>query len=194
MTGPDLGELFDESMPAGQRERVGRVHAMLLEAGPPPELPPSVAPVPAVAEQRLFPRRRRFALLALAAALGAVLFGAGVLVGNQRSDVEAARILSLAGTGAVPGAQGSLAMFASDAAGNLEIELTIRGLPELPAGDTYELWLTKNGEPVARSGSFVVEEGETAVVHLNSPWKPLAEQQWAIMRAGSDEPLLRSSA
>jgi hypothetical protein len=129
-------------------------------------------------------------LLALAAALGIALFGLGYLFGERDTTAEPARLLSLRGTSVAPGAQASMAVYAADAAGNREIELTVRGLPELPSGSEYELWLTKDGEPVARSGSFVVDEGETTVVHLTTPWRPALREQWSVMREGSTQPLL----
>jgi hypothetical protein len=188
---PSLDDLLGaEPLPAAQRQRIEGVHAMLREAGPPPELPPSLAPDPSVGAQRLMPRRRRVALLALAAALAIALFGLGYLFGERDSGAEPTRLLSLRGTAVAPDAQASMAVYAADAAGNREIELTVRGLPELPEGSEYELWLTKDGEPVARSGSFVVEEGETTVVHLTTPWRPALREQWSVMREGSTEPLL----
>lgn len=192
MSGPRFDELYGPAASPEERERLKSTHEQLVAAGAPPELPPGLQPIST--ESRILPRRRRFALLALAAALGIAVFGVGYLVGDQDDGRHPRRVFAMAGTNAAPTARGSLAMYAADIAGNLAIELTIRGLPELPQGDTYELWLTKNGEPVARSGSFVVEDDETAVVPLNSPWQPTDLHGWAVMRHGSKEALLQSSA
>ena len=194
MSGPRFEELYGPAPSPEKRERLEQTHELLVAAGAPPELPPGLQPVPSGSEGRLLPRRRRFALLALAAALGAATFGIGYLVGDQGDGPKPRRIFAMAGTSAAPTARGSLAMFAADVAGNLPIELTIRGLPELAAGGTYELWLTKDGKPVARSGSFVVEDDETAVVPLSTPWQPTDRHGWAVTRSGSTEALLRSSS
>ena len=43
---PEFRDLVGEGLPPGERERLERVHKMLIEAGPPPELPPELQEVP----------------------------------------------------------------------------------------------------------------------------------------------------
>ena len=43
---PDLHELVGDDLEPAERDQLERVHAMLLDAGPPPELPPSLAHAP----------------------------------------------------------------------------------------------------------------------------------------------------
>jgi hypothetical protein len=57
---PDFDELVGTDLAPGERERLERVHELLVAAGPPP---PEVVPVARVEPQ---PHRRRGALLALA--------------------------------------------------------------------------------------------------------------------------------
>jgi hypothetical protein len=192
VSAPHLDDVLGPDATPVERERLTGVHALLLEAGAPPELPPSLAPV-TVAPPRLVPRRRRFALLALAAALGAGVFGVGYVLGERSDDVRPGRVVALSATEQAPSARGSLAYYAADDSGNQTVELTVRGLPPLPEGSTYELWLTRDGEPVARSGSFAVGEGETAVVSLTLPPGISAAHGWMVKRAGRDTPLLVSS-
>ena len=58
---PDFDDLVGGDLPADERERLRRVHDLLVEAGPPPELPEGLQPIPE--EERgnvypLFPKRR----------------------------------------------------------------------------------------------------------------------------------------
>ena len=74
MSGPPTSdELVGTPLAAGERERLLRVHELLIEAGAPtrPRNRVSADVVP------LRPRRRRAALVAIAAALGLGLFAAG---------------------------------------------------------------------------------------------------------------------
>ena len=69
---PDFDELVGPDLDASERERLRRVHDALLAAGPPPDLGPRLGepPVPSADVVPLAPRRRRrIALVALAAAL-----------------------------------------------------------------------------------------------------------------------------
>ena len=63
MTDPrfDLDELLGDASP-DERDRLRRVHELLVEAGPPPELSPEleVTPEPPSAQIHLFPRRYRY--------------------------------------------------------------------------------------------------------------------------------------
>ena len=43
---PKFQDLVGEGLPPTEHERLERVHEMLIEAGPPPELPPELEEVP----------------------------------------------------------------------------------------------------------------------------------------------------
>jgi hypothetical protein len=186
---PDFEELVGEDLEPAERERLRRVHELLVAAGPPPELPPELRAGReggAVVPLRRVGRRRTGPALILAAALAAAAFGAGFLVGD-RSDAEAAPERTVVMRGG--GARASLAIFPRDDAGNWPMEMTVRGLPELPDGRSYELWLTKDGRPDARCGTFVVAGAKT-VVPLNAPYRLTDYDGWIITRTGSRTTLL----
>jgi hypothetical protein len=190
-TPPDFDELVGDDLESAERDRLRRVHDLLVAAGPPPEVGPAVsAEAPTENVFPLLPRRRWAAAAALAAALGIAAFGAGFLVGD-RSDEQAApeRIIGMAPPGGESDARASLAVFAKDDAGNWPMELTVRDLPPLPVGQVYELWLTRKGKLAASCGTFVVQ-GSKTVVPLNAPFRLRTFDGWVITRHGASEPLL----
>ena len=190
--GPEFDDLVGRDVPADERERLRRVHDLLLEAGAPPELPEGLQPVPD--EERanvypLFPKRRWAAAAALASALAAATFGVGYLVGDREATAEPARVVVMDGTSDASAARASLAVYEVDEAGNWPMELTVRGLPPLPGGELYELWLTKDGKLAASCGVFAVGSG-TTVVPLTAPYSLRDFDGWVVVRQGSTEPLL----
>ena len=88
---PDFDELVGTPLAAAERERLLRVHELLIEAGPPPDLGTEPTGVPL---RRL---RRRAALVALAAALGLGLFAAGWMVGGS-GDPGTFEVITMTGT------------------------------------------------------------------------------------------------
>jgi Anti-sigma-K factor rskA, C-terminal len=201
VSGPSFEDVVGEGLDPGEGERLRRTHDLLVAAGPPPELPPSLASPPGSTEHaeatralpRGIPRRRVVASLVLAAALALAAFGAGFLVGNrdQPASWTTDFVLAMQGTAAAPAAHASLDVAPIDADGNWPMILTVRGLPELPAGRSYELLLTRKGTPVASCGTFLVG-GEKSEVYLNAPYKLRTFDGWAITRQGSSEILLRT--
>jgi hypothetical protein len=187
--GPDFDELVGGELGGADRERLRRVHELLVAAGPPPELPPELradARAGTVVPLRSAARRRLGAVAILAASLALAAFGAGFLVGDRTAGRdEPERVVAMHGDGG----RASLAIFAQDDAGNWPMELTVRGLPELPAGQSYELWLTKSGEPSARCGTFVVA-GDKTVVPLNAPFRLRDFDGWVVTRTGTTTTLL----
>lgn len=190
---PDFDELLDgEELPPEERERLLRVHELLLAAGPPPELPAELRvppPEKPVNAFPLFPGRRRATLVALAAALALVAFGGGYLAGDRTTGLETDRVVQMFGTEGAVGARASIELFEADASGNWPMLMTIRGLEPLPASGTYELWLTKDGAPAKLCGVFTVHAGATEV-WMNAPWKLKSFDGWIVARTGSTEPLL----
>jgi hypothetical protein len=155
---PEFRELVGDDLPDEERDRLLRVHELLVQAGPPPELAPALATTP-VAESRvrLLPRRRARAVLLLAAALAAVMFGAGYFVGGRHeksSAFKTARVVKLHGTARTPSALAVVRVGPRDTDGNLPMLVTVQGLPKLPATDYYLLALTKHGKPIVTCGTF----------------------------------------
>ncbi|HYZ75796.1 MAG TPA: anti-sigma factor [Gaiellaceae bacterium] len=182
---PDFDDLVGEDVPAGERERLRRAHDLLVAAGPPPELSPTLARPPEVGAPVAFlPRRRRAALLLLAAALAAAAFGGGFLTGavtHSASPKSAAFVVSMHGTRAAPNALASIRLEEVDAAGNWPMRLTVQGLPKLPSGGYYELYLTRHGRIAATCGTFNVHGGRT-VVRLNAPYRLDRFDGWVVTR------------
>lgn len=175
-----VGEIDDPR----ERERLRRVHQLLLSVEPPAELSktPQVAPVASL------PRRHGRAVALLAAALAAAAFGAGYLVGGRDAPVE--RLIAMRGVGVERDATASIELLAEDDAGNWPMRVLVRGLePSRDRNDYYELWLTKDGKPVASCGRFVVARGLTRVT-LTVPYALRRYDGWIITRRGSDTALL----
>jgi hypothetical protein len=196
MSGPDFRELVGDDVPASERDRLRRVHELLVAAGPPPDLPPSLerAPTPG-GRVALLPRRRRGALLALAAAFAAAAFGAGFLLGDRDEQpgvgaIKTDFVLSMRGTQAAPGAVASLVVGRRDDDGNWPMQLTVRNLPPLEDGH-YELYLTRKGKLVESCGTFFMTSDKT-VAHLNAPYRLKQFDGWVIVREGSREVLVRT--
>ena len=176
-----VGEIEDPR----ERERLRRVHELLLASTPPPDVTerPLELPKP---ESRL--RRARPALL-LAAALAAVAaFGAGYLTGGR--DPAPERVIRMTGVGPERDATASIRLLREDKAENWPMHVLVRGLePSRDRDDFYELWLTKDGKPYATCGRFLVAEGLTRVT-LTVPYGLRRYDGWVVTRAGSDEILL----
>jgi len=182
---PHFDDLVDDDLPRAERERLERVHDLLVTAGPPPELTPELAAGPTLSmtlAQRRFGRQRRVALLAAAIALLAVAFIAGYTAGNHGGS-SAGHALKLAGTKAAPGALASLVIKDADAAGNWPMQLSVTGLPRLPKHGYYEVFLTRHGKPFAPCGVFLVKSKDAATsVTLNAPYHLEKGDNWVVTR------------
>jgi anti-sigma-K factor RskA len=182
-SGPDFRELVGEDVPAEERERLRRAHDLLVAAGPPAELPPSLARPPGVGGELRFLRSRRGAALLLAAALVLAAFGGGFFAGAVTHGGKAAPalVVSMHGTGAAPDALASIRLRAVDSAGNWPMDFTVQGLPKLPRGGYYELYLTRHGRIAATCGTFNVH-GDKTTVSLNAPYRLKAYDGWVVTR------------
>ncbi len=164
MTGPpEFRDLVGGDLNAEERARLERVHGLLQAAGPPPELPPSLADAPNRAMQApsWLPRRRLGAAMALAAAIATIAFLGGYIAGYSHSTFDVNRQVAMNGTSAAPGARGVIKLGKPDTAGNWPMVVTVSGLPRLPKRGYYELFLTRKGKPVAPCGTFTVDSGAT---------------------------------
>ncbi len=181
-----------EDLDPAERARLQRVHELLVEAGPPPEVPLDLRDPPAAEPVRLLPQRRRYTLALIAAALVAIAFGSGYLLGGRSDDTSVFRNVSMAGVGEGRGGFASIEIREKDGAGNWPMVVRVRGLQESRSRDDYyELWLTKNGEFADSCGRFIVREGVTEVA-LTVPYGFKSYDGWVVTRRGSTEPLLSS--
>src|SRR5919201_4570621 len=153
---PDFHDLVGEDLAADERARLRGVHDLLVAAGPPAELSPALEGPPSVGGAvRLLPRRRRGTVLLLAAALAAAAFGGGFLAGavtHPSATKSAVVVIPMHGTRAAPNALASISLQKVDRAGNWPMRITVQGLPKLPPGGYYELYLTRHGHIGATCG------------------------------------------
>jgi hypothetical protein len=165
--GPDFRELVGDDLAPDEAARLQRVHELLVQAGPPPELSPSLEQAPArpsATVTYLFSRRRKATAL-LAAAVAAAAFGGGYLIGSGGSGggshaaFAAQRVVELRGSGSTSNATVVVRIGKRDSNGNLPILVTSEGLQHLPATSYYTLFMTKHGKPVVACGSFNVSGG-----------------------------------
>jgi hypothetical protein len=179
-----------EDLDPDERARLERVHRLLLQVGPPPEVPLELREPPAAEPVRLLPTRRRPALALIAAALASVAFGSGYLVAGRSDDPEVFRTVAMTGVGEGRSGLASIEILEQDGAGNWPMIVRVRGLGESRSRDDYyELWLTKDGELAESCGRFIVEGGVTEVT-LTVPYGFKNYDGWVVTRRGSDEPLL----
>jgi hypothetical protein len=179
----ELDDLVGSDLEPGERARLERVHALLGQAGPPPELPPALerAPEPPVAPVIPFPRRYRYTALAAAVVAACALFGVGYLAGGAGGS-EPVRTVAMSGENQ---ATAEIAVFEKDAAGNWPMKLTVSGLPE----GRYELWLTREGKLAEPCGAFAVAAGEVTVP-LTAPYSLKAFDGWVVVPANDKTPVL----
>jgi hypothetical protein len=188
---PNFDELIGAEATGQERERLRHAHDLLVRAGPPPELPPSLQKAPSFGVFSLHQRRivKRRSLVLLAAALSiAVVFVAGYAVGNNRggktAEGGASTLLALKGTPAAPNARATLAVWHSRS-GNWPMKLSVEGLPKLPAGTYYEVYLVRGGKPWASCGSFRIASSSSGAVTLtfNAPYSLEQGDSWVVTRA-----------
>jgi len=185
---PEFDDLVAADDP--ERARLRGVHDLLAAAGAPPELPPSLETAPAEPHGTMrFLHRRRYTTVAATAIAATLLFGIGYAVGGRDAPASPVQTIAMSGPA---GATASIALLAKDTAGNWPMTLEVAGLPALPEGETYTLWLTKDGALSESCGSFVVVATGTTKVPLNAPYRLKQFDDWVIVRTGSTRPLLRS--
>jgi hypothetical protein len=180
---PRFDDLIDDDVTAAERERLERVHELLVAAGAPPELSPKLEAGPTLAMtlgKAAKPRGRRIALLAATFAILAAAFMLGYIAGNHGGGLASAQTLQLTGTRAAPSALASLQILPSDTSGNWPMKLTATGLPKLGSRWYYEVFLVRNGKIFAPCGSFV--STGTADVTLNAPYRLQPHDTWLVTK------------
>jgi hypothetical protein len=169
-----------------EEARLRRMHELLVQAGPPPDLPPALdrAPDPAGAEVvpfPLLPRRRWVAGALIAATLTLIAFGGGYLIGHSKTKPTAFathRVVPMHGSNALA----VIRLGNRDGAGNWPMELQVTGLAKQPnRAAYYELWLSRNGKPTAPCGSFRVNT-KTTTLRLSVPYAITNFDGWIVTR------------
>src|SRR5437899_12588501 len=127
----DFRDIVDtEGLDPEEEARLRHVHELLVRAGPPPDLPPSLERTPEAAEAEIvqFPLlpRRRWAVAALVAAtLVAIAFVGGYALGHSKGDRAAFtvnRIVAMQGA-SLASAQVAVRVAKRGLAGNVRIEV-----------------------------------------------------------------------
>ena len=177
-----------EGLTPAEEARLRGVHDLLLQAGPPPDLTPSLEGYGAhelpdadaeLVQFPLLPRRRLAAAVVLAAALALAAFGAGYLVGHRKEpSFDARRVYLMHGEN---GAIASIQAGERDDVGNWEMHFNVTGLPQQVQGGYYTLYLVKHGKPVVVCGSFRVN-GKTTKLVFTVPYKARNFEGWVVTR------------
>jgi len=187
-----------EGLSPDEEARLRRVHELLLQAGPPADLPPALVhpsepPEAEILQFPLLPRRRWGVAFVAAAALVAIAFGGGFLFGHSKSHASAfgvQRIVQMRSTVSGVASGAVLKLAKQDSVGNWPMEMSVTGLPkQAPRGAYYELWLTKNGKALAPCGSFRVH-GKTTTVRFSVPYQLTSFDGWVVTTQvpGAGEP------
>ncbi|HJQ74250.1 MAG TPA: anti-sigma factor [Gaiellaceae bacterium] len=188
---PNFDDLVGTETRGDERERLRGAHDLLLQAGPPPELTPRLENAPdfgVVPLHRRRPRKRPVLLLLAATVSVAAVFAAGYGVANQRdsgssSASQPVAQLSLRGTALAPQARATLDVWRSQR-GNWPMTLSVAGLPKLPQGTYYEVYLVRGGKPWGSCGSFRITGSSGAVtLRLNAPYSLRPGDSWIVTRA-----------
>lgn len=196
---PDFDELVGNDLSAHERERLERVHHMLVAAGPPPELPQELAEAPRP-EGRLveLARRRARTGLVLAAAIMIAAFATGYLLGawGEDSVPSSAPPAKQVVLGKTADRLAVVSIGERDPNGNWPMVVQVEGLDHLSGGDYYTLFMTKKGKAVATCGTFNVAENGLTTISFSVAYDPdrydglmLAEYDRGTHK---DTPLLRA--
>lgn len=182
----DFRDLVDaEGMEPEEEQRLRRIHDLLVQAGPPPDLPPSLERTPEAAEAEivqfpLLPRRRWAALAVAAAAVLVIVFGGGYFVGRDKASSSFAveRVVPMRAPRG--DAQAIIRLSNHDSVGNWPMEVEVTGLPRQANRDSYyELWLTRGGKPVEPCGYFRMA-GDKTTVRLTVPYDFAKADGWVV--------------
>jgi hypothetical protein len=183
---PDFCDLVGDDLAPDEERRLRRAHELLLEAGPLPELPPSLEqPSTERDDERagtgmfqLLPRRRVGAALALAAAIALVAFFGGYLAGYRQNGFTAQFSPGMHGVAGVDAAA-VIKVGKRDSDGNWPLQLEVSGLERLKNGGYYEMFLTR-GDRRWTCGTFAGGGDEKVKVRLNVPYELKRGDGWIV--------------
>ncbi len=170
---PDFRELIGDEGDSAELDRLRRVHDLLVAAGPPPELPPTLANPPEVETSKVleFKRRRPATLLAAGIAAAAAAFVIGYAIGDRHSSFSAqGPPIQMHGLRQASGAHADISVGSHDSGGNYSLQMKVRGLVRAPKGSWYELLLSKKGRPTLSCGDFAVGGSGVTTVRLSVPY------------------------
>jgi hypothetical protein len=198
---PDFDKLLDGVEDPDERARLERVHELLVQAGPPPELSPTLlTPPPASPRDLPWQRQRRMRPRTVLVAAGLVTaFLVGYLAAAPGDDrvgpaagLKIARTVQLEGEG---DATGAIGVGVRDEKGNWPMVVSVWGLDHLAGGDYYMLALTKKGKPVVTCGTFNVS-GHQTTVRMVAAYNLKGFDGWVVLhydaKRHDDTPVLRS--
>jgi hypothetical protein len=186
---PDFEEIVGDDVPQEERERLRRAHELLVQAGPPAELGPEMEAVP-WPEEALMPlgltrragkKRSPLLLAATVATAGLLGFVIGQASSSTSTSLNAARVVKMTGTDLARDGRATLEIGDEDSHGNWPMVLHVTGLRSLPPGGYYDLYLSRNGKPIALCGTFNVRPGET-VVRMNAAYNLKKFDGWIVTR------------
>jgi hypothetical protein len=191
----NFGDFVDtEGLAPDEEARLRRVHELLVQAGPPPDLPPSLEETPQTQDAEIvqFPLlpRRRWAVAALVAAtLVAIAFGGGYAFGHSKGGPAAFKVSRIVAMHGPKGAQGIVRLSGRDSAGNWPMEIEVSGLPQQPARQaSYELWLTHAHKPVELCGTFRVTGGDSTKIRFTVPYDLKGVDGWVVTAQSETSP------
>ena len=188
---PDFDDLVGADVPSEERNRLRRVHELLMQADQPPELSPELDAVPwpnealAPPSYRRRGRERRRSWLGLAAAAAAIALIA-FIIGEGRNSPStfqpvAKRVMH--GTSFAPNAKATIALGSRGRDGNWPMLVDVFDLPPTPSGGYYMLWLSRNGKPVAPCGSFnTATVNKETIVRLSAAYSFNGINGWIVTR------------
>jgi hypothetical protein len=186
---PDFDRLVDLTDLSPEDEaRLRRVHSMLVEAGPPQELPAAIGRAPAVPAGKVVAlstwRRRPVATLLIAAAVAAACFGGGYLLANQahssKGAIHVVRVVPMQG---VQNSEAALRVGSADGNGNWPIQLTVNGLKPLEDDSRYYLMVVQgNGKRPIFCGSFEVSGKGATTVTFNVAYRITGDTKWIVTK------------
>jgi hypothetical protein len=180
----DLRTLVGDDVPEPELERLRTVDGLLRSTPPAPEPSESLTRAVLAIPGRSGSRRRLLAGVALAAALAAATFAAGLWVGGGSPVPSPAEQVVLEATPqAPPDAWMVIDVFPVDEAGNWKMAADVAGLPPLPEGGYYEVWLTRGDTLASPCGRFAVDQqGQAQRVWLNGPYEFDQYDRWVVVR------------
>jgi hypothetical protein len=186
---PNFDELIGAEVTGAEREQLQHAHELLLQVGPPPELPPSLQKAPNFGvfslHQRRVAKRRTLVLLAAAFAVAVVFFAGYAVRGGGSSSATVSHpvvTLALRGTSALPDARATLAVW-KQRNGNWPMTLSVLGLPKLAHHGYYEVYLVRNGRPWGLCGTFRGAGSSKALtITLNAPYSLHTGDSWVVTR------------
>jgi anti-sigma-K factor RskA len=185
---PNFDELVGgDDLSTDEAARLQRVHDLLIEAGPPPELPPHLLQEPDPEGGRPdnvtgLPRRRTGMLLGIAAALTLTAFLGGFIYGTHHAPFNEDFAVPMHSTAAGSQAKAVIHVGKLDSAGNWPLEVDVENLPELPKGQYYEMFLSRGADQRAASCGTFRAAGSKDDIRLNAPYRLDKFNGWIVTR------------